>query len=633
MSENNFKLLAIRPLSGCSPEILKNLEANKCYILDNSYEFDNSLNTLRKKDNYKDISNLYSTGELNIQISTIVGENGSGKTSLIELIISFMTLIIVKSSNDEEIIGFNCEIYFYHSQINVLKFENNIFKLNNKEVRALNLLEDEKLYWFLHYLNYSPFSLLNNNYAEYFSHKNNNYWENILITPKRENNILHIDNELLINQLNSLYILSHYNPLNLDMIKYNFKEVKLLNFRIGNIDESISHYTMEELPLSEDELIDNYRRILNVVFNIYDVKLDVVTLLNQYIGYNSATATKKELTKDIVKGYCLIYIVNKLIKFSKTLEGPGSANGSNNIGHIYFTSLSSEPSHLSFKLVQTINFFKDSLFFDKIEIKDEVFYLSHESLCEILQPPLVTSSNIIGTFEFYVPISGFDITLLKDTIDLSKNSSGQLQIFSTISNILINLIRLNSRTYEHFIRNKETENASGRFFYNTVVVLDELEINLHPKFQKNLIKQLIKAIGHLNLSLKSIHIILLTHSPFILSDIPSQNVLKLQNGKPVSNDGINSFGANIYDLLNDDFFLKDGFIGDYASKLISEILSKENIEQDDLDVINLIGDPFLKGVIKKKIEDKLSNEVLDKEIARLSEIRNQRNNTSGDATN
>ena len=140
-------------------------------------------------------------------------------------------------------------------------------------------------------------------------------------------------------------------------------------------------------------------------------------------------------------------------------------------------------------------------------------------------------------------------------------------------------------------------------------------------------------MGHLNLSLKSIHIILLTHSPFILSDIPSQNVLKLQNGKPVSNDGINSFGANIYDLLNDDFFLKDGFIGDYASKLISEILSKENIEQDDLDVINLIGDPFLKGVIKKKIEDKLSNEVLDKEIARLSEIRNQRNNTSGDATN
>ena len=106
--------------------------------------------------------------------------------------------------------------------------------------------------------------------------------------------------------------------------------------------------------------------------------------------------------------------------------------------------------------------------------------------------------------------------------------------------------------------------------------------------------------------------------------------MKLKEGKPESNNIVNSFAANIYDLLKDEFFLRDGTIGAFASNKISEILSKDIVEQEDIDIINLIGDPFLKGVIKKKIEEKLSDDLLNKEIERLQNIKQNR---STNATN
>ena len=58
----------------------------------------------------------------------------------------------------------------------------------------------------------------------------------------------------------------------------------------------------------------------------------------------------------------------------------------------------------------------------------------------------------------------------------------------------------------------------------------------------------------------NINILFITHSPFILSDIPKQNVLFLENGKPSEKKNMNTFGANITDLLADSFFIEDGLM-------------------------------------------------------------------------
>lgn len=64
------------------------------------------------------------------------------------------------------------------------------------------------------------------------------------------------------------------------------------------------------------------------------------------------------------------------------------------------------------------------------------------------------------------------------------------------------------------------------------------------------------------------HLLIVTHSPFILSDIPQSNILYLQNGKQIkSNDmDVNPFGANVNDVLAQSFFLNKGFVGDFAKK-------------------------------------------------------------------
>ena len=62
----------------------------------------------------------------------------------------------------------------------------------------------------------------------------------------------------------------------------------------------------------------------------------------------------------------------------------------------------------------------------------------------------------------------------------------------------------------------------------------------------------------------------MTHSPFILTDMLDNNVIYLsKNGKQKPNK--RTFAANIYDLLDDHFFLEDT-IGDVALKQIDDIV-------------------------------------------------------------
>lgn len=123
-------------------------------------------------------------------------------------------------------------------------------------------------------------------------------------------------------------------------------------------------------------------------------------------------------------------------------------------------------------------------------------------------------------------------------------------------------------------------------YYN--LIFDELEVYLHPEFQRRYLKNLLTVLGVLtkNIFFRSnsskkinFNILLSTHSPFILSDIPSQNVLKLKEGKPVKSVKgyeVNSFGANIHDLLADEFFLENGFMGEFAKEKIKECIALLN---------------------------------------------------------
>lgn len=147
-------------------------------------------------------------------------------------------------------------------------------------------------------------------------------------------------------------------------------------------------------------------------------------------------------------------------------------------------------------------------------------------------------------------------------------SSGERQIAYTLGNVLYHLVNLNSTLHDVSI---EKEHLSFLKYHHVCMLMDEVELYYHPDLQRKFVKLLLDSITSVPLdNIYDINITLVTHSPFVLSDIPQSNILCLQKGESESRQG-QTFGANIVDLLNESFFLQ-GTIGDIAQSCINEVV-------------------------------------------------------------
>ena len=144
---------------------------------------------------------------------------------------------------------------------------------------------------------------------------------------------------------------------------------------------------------------------------------------------------------------------------------------------------------------------------------------------------------------------------------------------------------------------------------------------------------------------KTIYIIFATHSPFLLSDIPKQNVIfldrykkddievktgnqKFGNCKVLNGlkEKKQTFGANIHTLLSDSFFMENGLMGEFAKNKIQEIMDflndKKTIEEISTkegqikQVILSIGEPFLKQKLLEMYYRKFKDEASKKSSKR-----------------
>ncbi|WP_226546031.1 AAA family ATPase [Bacillus thuringiensis] len=170
---------------------------------------------------------------------------------------------------------------------------------------------------------------------------------------------------------------------------------------------------------------------------------------------------------------------------------------------------------------------------------------------------------------------------------------------------------------------------------NVIICLDEPEENFHPEWARKYIYYLTTFLNQIN---KNHHvkyqIIISTHSPFIVSDVPKNNITCI---KLVEEDGIYSritekanfgFGSNLYDIIKDDFFLNSS-IGEFATNEINRILMKIN-EMNKYDgenikklqsLINIIDDDLihnkLNAILKQRIREIMSD---DEKNARIREL-------------
>lgn len=147
-------------------------------------------------------------------------------------------------------------------------------------------------------------------------------------------------------------------------------------------------------------------------------------------------------------------------------------------------------------------------------------------------------------------------------------------------------------------------------------MFDEVEICFHPEYQRRFLNELLGYIRRMRMnSHATYNIIIATHSPFILTDIPQSNILYLEDGRSADPRTFkNPFAANICDVLYQSFFLREGFIGEYARNKIREVLewlnkkgkvvlTQKRMTQVET-IMSQIGDPFVKMQLNQLLEQK-----------------------------
>lgn len=244
-----------------------------------------------------------------------------------------------------------------------------------------------------------------------------------------------------------------------------------------------------------------------------------------------------------------------------------------------------------------------------------------------------------------------------------RNEDGSL--YNLVEHLLSNRIYLTAKffdmAYSHSLHDitvlssgeQELLNLLSRLYYAVVIaptkfdnlrspsllLLDEAEIGFHPEWQRqyvnrlcNFIQLLLIPAGH------NFQIVLTSHSPIILSDIPKccTNFLKEEHGYVVNNrdEQAETFAENIFNLYRRSFFMKNGLIGEFASNKIDVLktrieqchsrLEMETIRKE----IDYIGDTFIKGYLLKKLDgivDRLSyEEQIAYYQAKIEELRRHR---------
>lgn len=149
---------------------------------------------------------------------------------------------------------------------------------------------------------------------------------------------------------------------------------------------------------------------------------------------------------------------------------------------------------------------------------------------------------------------------------------------------------------------------------NVMICIDEGDLYFHPKWQTEFLYKLINVLP--KLLNKKCQLFLTTHSPFLVSDLPKDNLLfvhKNQDGNlsVIPNDEIDgeTFGGNIGELFLDAFFMQGSLISHFAASKIQIMVDKIRITGGQIDandriLISVIGDELIRSQLKKLANDK-----------------------------
>lgn len=642
MKSGQLKITGIMIHDGCAPWIRKNLKIGILYPF---YSF------LKESDFYGELDPSDAAlpedffGEINdstkISVSALVGCNGSGKSGLVDIALRLfnnVACILSEKYNPEHnftfIPGLRASLFYSigqeqyklsqtgdsmkdlsltrHSDRKKLsinkKWLGNCFfytVLLNYSIHAFNIF-DYKKEWSERLSDEKPFCWLDSVF-----HKNDGYTAPIVLNPKRtEGNIdINIENSLANDRLISL-LFKRDGTVNSSYAYIN-ENIEISSIKIALDLESVDRKYADLLKWWMEHKADYEREMENMLFQ------SIVQFWKEKYGFF------RRYDDDSEYDTAIKYLVYKTISVANKYDAFDNFHSLSPINNYSMKDIEAWTFELQ-KLITEIDNDKSHITQRIRQILSFLVYRQYSfSTGEEIRIGAETFSNIPRQYKIdlkkwemtdLVPPHCFNTQIFvrnketEDEFPFSQLSSGERQMSYVSSTVIYHLKNLNSVP-------KNIRRAKYRY---ANIILDEIELYFHPEYQRKFVEHILNCIRTAELKeIKSVNILMITHSPFILSDIPKSNVLFLKDGKPFYNMQENTFAANIHSLLRNGFFLEKGSIGSFARKKIDMmfgILQAGTSTKEMRQQIMLVSEPILRSQLLKLYNEQIEREYPIKDV-------------------
>ena len=697
--------IAIRVLSADSVGKRK-LEVGKFYYFLSGFEIQENGNIhIEEMRLHEDVLyNDYFVGNKSnptISVSAIVGENGAGKSSVIEFYIRMINNFAAATIGEYEvnpgaqhlhfIDGIRGELYYMIDTIPYkLKIENRNVALSSYSQRAkmvdrpivvyipyntedifnnelsVNPYEENELYPIEAYRSKKIRNRqVQNNIDELYKHFFYTYVSNFSSYAYNTNDFANECNsdryeELIRKSKKKRYTIEQKNWLNGIFHKNDGYQtpIVLAPFRNeGNIDINTENLLARErllsliiAPNSEFRTINGHLNITGFKLNLKNKKYDI-KYLKQNIGFSRLQQKGyDDFRESIIKYWsdCISidllqyrnrkfydeaigYLVCKTLKISKTYRQYNkfyrdhygiSFKINHDVLYDLIKRLYLDKSHITKKIRQILGYIVYGIY-DDITNENSIIDIAKIQTKNVFSQ----KSSFIYSIDDLVPPPIFDVNICLrnnetgDDVQFETLSSGERQQVYSISSLLYHLSNINSVWFD--------TNGQRVVYDHLNVILEEIELYFHPELQRTYLKRLFDGIKQVDIpNIKSLNICFVTHSPFVLSDIPARNILALKKDtRDTEKISLSTFGANIHEMLKNSFFLKNGSIGDYASWVITQIIESLQNVADKKEIINtdvelhnkimLIDEPIIRNVLLREYHKFYPLNSKEQEIAEL----------------
>lgn len=612
--------------------------------------YDKSHKTLTLERNELYLDGFY--GDVISDITAIVGKNGSGKTTILELIGRTLKDRLEQANVvDGNLIDKYFMIFladddtYYFEGVGIVEIENisgydSILEGSKALARSFYFSKDDQVGY----------------------HINKSY------DNKLRDRIIYLRDDVMTNSSNYLTYLTSDEICFIPRIsgdRYSWSdwyEVYLDMYKMGMIQSSSVHIMFKthnklqktaQNPIVSPRMKDEYPRLGGVLLITKESMNDFFSrFISVFVDY-LIFLSKKESSLEILQ---------KLNDFKNEYDDKVDLTQKEYqmlfqkcISIFKYSAFETTEIRLIRKYIEIVSSFFDALY----EVKNQI--IPDVDGFQLLIPGLEYDENIAKVFRHYSELQDFiwyhfkhdhnnedwDISdiqgerymgssfsiVLPFEVERIKISTGEKKILQLFSKIIYEL--------KASIEIQPIRAMNKMIKKNHIVLVDEIEAAMHLEWSRNLLNYILTYINGLTVDLRGksykysdfgIHVQLIatTHSPFLLSDLNRSSIIALEagDGKVRKKDDIKAFAQNIQRVMNNEFFIEDCY-GAFAQRKIKEIIDKCNVDSsiDVMEkrrikwVLNEIGEPILRKKLAERFVQKF-NSVSDVHAEELELVNN-----------